>query len=48
MAEPVLQPTEDTQQDKEPERPRSEVFNEKFGALMKFASTSLTRAKQVA
>ena len=29
------------------ERPKSEVFNEKFDQMVKFASTSLTRAKQV-
>ena len=29
------------------ERPKSEVINEKFDKMVKFASTSLTRAKQV-
>lgn len=32
---------------KQQERARSEVINEKLNVVMKFASTSLTRAKQV-
>ena len=33
--------------DGQTERPKSEVFNEKFDKMFKLASTSLTRAKQV-